>query len=160
MNRPSVLIALAAFFSLHASAVAGDDNSPREGNVSTVKLLFIDHQPPRGMVADEGEGSPKLIRAGHVMVTVSALRKAKIYLDDEFVSDAMFGLVGAEPAFHLPSGVHSFRIECEGYRPFKSDIKVLKGGCEQYLVVVMQPDKEKLVPAAKANASAQSAASR
>jgi hypothetical protein len=55
MNRPSILIAVTALFSIGAVAVAGEDDSPRQSNYSTVKLLFIDHQPATGMVLNGGE---------------------------------------------------------------------------------------------------------
>ena len=122
------------------------------------------------IITQESHIQPRLIKlllenpfsspSAVAFLAASALRQAKIYVDNEFVSDAMFGFVGAEPIFHLPFGVHTFRVESEGYKTYRSDIKVLAGGCVQYLVVVMHPAKHEPDAAAKAILTAPSAASR
>lgn len=143
MNKLLLPVVLVAFS--FGNAVMASGESPQESDHSTVKLFFVNVTPPE---SDALDGKKEIAHAGGLVLPASAVRPASIHIDDEFVGHAMFGHVDVEPTFRLPSGVHKFRVECEGYETFSSAMKVLGAGSEQWLVVRMRPGEPKTTKAA------------
>ena len=122
-----------------SSSSAADRLTPND-DCSTVKLFFVNI--PISVPTDPAR-KKEMAHLGDIVLPTSEIRPASIYIDGEFVGNALSGYVDVKPSFRLPAGTHDFRIECDGCRTFESKLKVLGSGSEQWLVVTMRPEKAK-----------------
>lgn len=129
----SYLMTIAVVF---AAAIAllpklSADETPLRG-FATVNLFFINQFLPDPLVeavASGGRGGLSS-RAPELQFETS-----RIFLNGEYVGDAMFRHIDVMPRFNLTPGKHTFRIECDGYKDFERTLTVLQNGSVQWLVV-------------------------
>lgn len=140
-------LCLAAMFMVFvtASTSTAADTVRHGDDHSTVKLFFVNIP---FTVSKNSTGAKEMAHVGEMVLPTSEIRPASIYIDGDFVGNALSGYVDVKPSFKLPSGSHDFRVECDGCKAFESKLKVLGAGSQQWLVVTLRPAQDKAVAAA------------
>ena len=123
-----------------ASTLTAADTTPPDNDRSTVKLFFVNIPIPS---PTEPIGNKEMAHVGDLVLPTSDVRPASIYIDGDFVGNALSGYVDVKPSFRLPPGMHDFRVECAGCKTFQSKLKVLGYGSEQWLVITLRPGQKK-----------------
>lgn len=125
-----LMVIATASSSFAADAAASNDDR------STVKLFFVN-------VSITPDANPNVAKemahVGNLLLPTSEARPASIYIDGDFVGNALSRYVDVKPSFRLPPGNHDFRVECDGCKTFESSVNVLGYGSEQWLVVTLRP---------------------
>jgi len=126
-----------------SSSIAADA-APTSDDRSTVKLFFVNIP----ITVDANPNAAKeMAHVGDMVLPTSEVRPASIYIDGDFVGNALSGYVDVKPSFRLPPGTHDFRVECDGCATFESKLQVLGNGSEQWLVVTFRPTPKKVIAA-------------
>ncbi len=140
----SVLLLMMAFTASSYSLAA--DNGFQERNVATVKLYFVNQFFPDAQAKGRTSSGSAGLGSGGMGLAEMTFETADLFLDGKFISNVMFRHVDVTPSLNLPSGDHTFRIECDGYREFEKTLTVLGNGSVQWLVVRLERASDAPVP--------------
>jgi hypothetical protein len=145
-----VSIALLTGASLAADPAVADDGHSSQ-NFATVKLFFLNRWLPDSSKDPKAES---LNRGGAIVgggmggggmgLMISAqlqFETSRLYLNDNFIGNAMFRHIDVNPTLNLPPGDHVIRVECDGYQSFEQTLTVLQNGSVQWLVVKLERQK-------------------
>lgn len=131
--RHCLLVLFSLAWSVCAAQTSSVEDAASPQSFATVNLFFVNQflpEPAAEAAASAGRGT-----LGESGAPELRFETSRIFLDNEYIGDAMFRHVDVMPRFNLPPGKHTFRIECDGYKDFERTLTVLQNGSNQWLVV-------------------------
>lgn len=134
------LMSLLTALAIVAPGIADAHDEATETRFSTVKLFFVNQYLPDPAATPVPQGGTFFGGGmGGMPPAEFRFEAARLFLNGKFIGHAMLRHVDVNPKLNLPSGEHTLRITCDGYRDYETKLEVLRNGSTQWLVIELQP---------------------